>query len=53
MDPVSIAYYALVCGLLAGFLPVRLGRLAKIGVGLAVGLLAATLLPAARGLIGI
>ncbi|MEM1428159.1 MAG: hypothetical protein AAGG09_01740 [Pseudomonadota bacterium] len=52
MDPVSITYYALVCGVLAGFLPPRMGRLAKIAVGIAVGLIAAAILPALRALAG-
>ena len=53
MDPVSVAYYALVCGLLAGVLPPGLGRLAKVGVGVGVGLVAATALPALRGVLGL
>ena len=53
MDPVSVAFYAIVCGLLAGLLPARLGRAAKIATGLAVGILSATALPLLRTLVGL
>ncbi len=52
MDPVSLVFYAAVCGLLSVFAP-RLGSPAtRLGVGAVVGLLAATILPALRGAFG-
>ncbi|SIO14789.1 hypothetical protein [Vannielia litorea] len=50
MDGVSLAYYAVVCGLLAGFVPVHWRMPARFGLGLLVGLVAAGVLPALRGL---
>ena len=52
MDPISLGFYAAVCGSLSaagpwlGSLPVRFG------IGVAVGLLASLLLPAIHGLVG-
>ncbi len=45
MDPVTITYYALVCGTLSAVAP-RFPRLPiRLGIGVVVGLVAATLLP--------
>jgi hypothetical protein len=53
MDPVSLTYYAIVCGCLAVASP-RLNPLAvRVIVGVAVGLLAAVLLPVLRRATGL
>ncbi len=52
MDPVSLVFYAAVCGLLSAFAP-RLGSpAARLGAGAVVGLVAATVLPVLRGAFG-
>jgi hypothetical protein len=52
MDPVSLGFYATVCGLL-GLAGPRLGRApVRLAVGALVGVLAVTLLPQIRGLMG-
>jgi hypothetical protein len=53
MDLVSILYYALVCGALAGFAASAGGFLQRVGLGVVVGLAAAAALPLLRTLIGI
>jgi hypothetical protein len=51
MDAVALAYYALICGLLAAAGP-RLGRLpARFVAGVVVGLAAAAVLPHVRTLL--
>ncbi|MFY0634504.1 MAG: hypothetical protein JXQ91_11870 [Vannielia sp.] len=50
MDVVSLAFYAVVCGLLAGFVPAHWRVPIRFGIGVAVGIVAASLLPALRGL---
>lgn len=53
MDPVSLIFYAVVCGALGAAGP-RLGALpARLAVGAVVGVLAAALLPGLRAAIGI
>ena len=45
MDPITIAFYAVVCGCLSAVAP-KLPRLPiRLGVGAGVGILAATVLP--------
>jgi hypothetical protein len=49
MDPVTLSYYAVVCGTL-GFLAPRLGRpFKRLVVGVVVGVVAAGALPLMRG----
>jgi ABC-type uncharacterized transport system permease subunit len=53
MDPFNMAFYALICGSLAGMSP-RLGTtLARIIAGCITGLLAAAALPYLRALFGV
>lgn len=53
MDPVTISFYALVCGVLGLFAP-RLGNPAlRLGAGVLVGVAAASLLPALRAALGL
>lgn len=48
MDPVTLTYYALICGLLSVAAPYLGNRLVRLAVGVLVGLVAAALLPLAR-----
>jgi hypothetical protein len=48
MDPVTLAFYALVCAVLSLFAPRLGGRTARLIVGALVGVLAAALLPLLR-----
>lgn len=52
MDPVSMAFYALVCGVLGVVLPPSLSRIVRFAVGAGVGIAAAATLPVVRALIG-
>lgn len=52
MDPVTLGFYALICGCLSSFAPQSLGRITRFGIGAAVGLLAASLLPLLHGMLG-
>jgi len=53
MDPVTLTFYAAVCGLLSAFAPDKAGRVPRFAIGVAVGLVAAGLLPVARRVLGI
>lgn len=48
-----MAFYAVVCGLLAGVAPILESRLARILFGAAIGVVAALSLPHVRAAIGI
>ena len=50
MDPVSLAYYALICGALAVVAPALNTIFKRLALGIAIGLIAAASLPALRGL---
>ena len=50
VDVVSLTYFAIVCGLLAGFVPARWRLPLRFGLGVFVGIVAAGLLPMLRGL---
>ena len=53
MDPVTLTFYAIVCGLLSFFArPLENGAM-RFGAGVVVGLVAAGLLPSLRGLVGL
>jgi hypothetical protein len=52
MDPVTLSFYAAVCGLLAGFVP-NASRAFRFAIGVGVGLVAASLLPPLRSALGI
>jgi hypothetical protein len=53
MDPVTILYYAAVCGLLAAVSGKAGGFLQRVGLGVVVGLAAAAALPILRTVLGI
>ena len=52
-DATAIAWYAAICGTLSALAPNFGGRVARIAIGGVVGILAATLLPLARGIFGL
>ncbi|WP_417413208.1 hypothetical protein [Hoeflea sp.] len=53
IDATAIAWYAIICGVLSALAPSFGGRLVRLLVGGVVGIIAATVLPALRGLIGL
>ena len=50
MDPISIVFYAIVCGLLSLFAPNLGGMVPRLATGAVVGIVAAALLPLLRGM---
>ena len=52
MDPVTMIFYGLVCGVLGALAPNLGGRNIRIAIGAAVGAVSAILLPAIRSAIG-
>lgn len=52
IDPGAIAWYAAICGALAALAPTLGGRNRRILVGAIVGILAATILPALKAMMG-
>jgi hypothetical protein len=52
MDPMTLVYYAGICGLLSLAGPRLGGRWARFGIGVLVGLGAAVALPAIRAALG-
>ncbi len=52
MDPVSLIFYAIVCGLLGLASPNLGGTATRLGVGAGVGVLAAATLPLLKGMMG-
>ncbi len=52
MDPISLTFYAVICGLLSLVAPNLGGTLPRLAVGAVVGTVAALALPFLRGLIG-
>lgn len=52
MEPVSIIFYAVICGLLSVFAPNLGGALPRMTIGAVVGIAAALALPYVRGAIG-
>jgi len=53
IDATAIAWYAIICGVLSALAPSFGGRLVRVLVGGVVGIIAATVLPGLRGLIGL
>ncbi len=53
LDPVTLAFYGIVCALLAGYMPVFFPRLLRLIIGAAVGMAAAAYLPELRTLAGL
>ncbi|MEL7212323.1 MAG: hypothetical protein AAGK92_06655 [Pseudomonadota bacterium] len=45
MDPITLIFYAVVCGILSLFAPHLGGRLRRLAVGAGVGVIAASALP--------
>lgn len=52
MDPISIAFYAVVCGILSLFAPRLGGMIPRLATGAIVGIGAATTLPFIHGIMG-
>ena len=52
MEPISLAFYAAVCGLLSVFAPNLGGAVPRLAVGAVVGIIAAAVLPSLRGMMG-
>jgi hypothetical protein len=52
MDPVNLAYYAVICGCLAAYAPNVSNRILRMIVGLGVGGISAALLPVLHRMIG-
>lgn len=50
MDPITLIFYAVVCGSLSAIAPRFPGMPIRIGIGAAVGILAASLLPLIKDL---
>lgn len=53
MDPINLAFYAAVCGLLAAFGPALGGLWSRIVVGIVVGMIASATLPFLKGWLGL
>jgi hypothetical protein len=52
-DATVIAWYAVICGVLSAFAPSFGGRIVRIVIGGIVGIVAATMLPMVRSLMGL
>lgn len=52
MEPISLAFYAVVCGLLSLIAPNLGGRAARVAVGAVVGAGSAATLPSIVGMMG-
>jgi hypothetical protein len=50
MDIFALTFYGIVCGLLAYTSPIMKNKLVRLGIGMGIGLLAATALPWIRNL---
>jgi len=53
IDATAIAWYAVICGMLSAFAPSFGGRAVRIVIGGVVGIVAATVLPMVRNLMGL
>lgn len=51
-DTTAIIWYAAICGTLSALAPSFGGQLSRMGIGAVVGILAATVLPFAKGMMG-
>ncbi|MCB1385253.1 MAG: hypothetical protein KDJ80_04880 [Nitratireductor sp.] len=51
-DTTAIVWYAAICGALAAFAPSLGGRAARIAIGAVVGVIAASLLPFLKSMMG-
>ncbi len=52
MDPISISFYAVICGLLGLVAPRLGGVIPRLATGAVVGIVAAVVLPFLKGLMG-
>ncbi len=52
IDATAIVWYAAICGVLAAFAPSFGGRTLRLSIGAVVGIVAATVLPLAKSMIG-
>lgn len=52
MDPISISFYAIICGVLSMGAPNLGGTIMRLGIGAVVGIVAAVILPLIRSTIG-
>lgn len=52
MDPISVVFYAIICGCLSLFAPNLGGYIPRLIVGAGVGIVAAVVLPMVRGMMG-
>ena len=52
MDPISLAFYAVICGLLSLFAPNFGGMFPRLVVGAVVGIAAAAVLPTLKTMMG-
>lgn len=52
MDPITLAFYAVVCGCLSAVAPKFPGLPMRLGVGAGVGIIAATVLPMIKDFVG-
>jgi len=52
MDPITITFYAVICGVLSMVAPNLGGTIPRLGIGAIVGILAAAVLPVIRSIIG-
>lgn len=51
-DSTAVVWYAAICGALAAFAPSLGGRTVRIGIGAVVGIIAASILPVIKGMMG-
>ena len=51
MDPITLSFYAVVCGALSIVAPNLGGFIPRLAIGAVVGIVAATVLPLARGVL--
>lgn len=53
MEPISLVFYAVVCGLLSLFAPNLGGAMPRMALGAVVGIAAAAMLPFLKGMMGV
>ena len=53
MDPISLVFYAIVCGILSAVAPNLGGMVPRLAAGAVVGIVAAAALPTLRGVLGL
>ncbi len=51
-DSTAIVWYAAICGILAAFAPQIGGRVVRLTIGAVVGIVAASVLPIIKGIMG-